>query len=193
MSSGSAQDVAVEHFLRDIERRGNRLHCAVIGRDGQNPSSDMNLLYRKSRLDWRHRDSDSNKKSSGSKDPSATVGKMRDLASFRRHFRMGFMTMPASQDLSPRPCSSAMAPRSQSCHSVGAGGDGLENGHHSGPQAPPSSSGGRRPSQTQAPPQHAAQLHGRPPGWKHSPAPSGGPAPSPPPTAARQAPGEEER
>ncbi|XP_036403437.1 LOW QUALITY PROTEIN: neuronal tyrosine-phosphorylated phosphoinositide-3-kinase adapter 1-like [Megalops cyprinoides] len=145
MSSGSAQDVAVEHFLRDIERRGNRLHCAVIGRDGQNPHSDMNLLYRKSRLDWRHRDSDSNKKSSGSKDPSATVGKMRDLASFRRHFRMGFMTMPASQDLSPRPCSSAMAPRSQSCHSVGAGGDSLENGHHSGPQAPPPSSGGRRP------------------------------------------------
>ncbi|XP_035267381.1 neuronal tyrosine-phosphorylated phosphoinositide-3-kinase adapter 1-like isoform X1 [Anguilla anguilla] len=141
MSSGSAQDVAVEHFLRDIERRGNRLHCAVIGREGQNPHGDMNLLYRKSRLDWRHRDSDSNKKSSGSKDSSATVGKVRDLASFRRHFRMGFMTMPASQDLSPRPCSSAMAPRSQSCHSVGAGSDSLENGDHSSPQASAHSSG----------------------------------------------------
>ncbi|XP_061092928.1 neuronal tyrosine-phosphorylated phosphoinositide-3-kinase adapter 1-like [Conger conger] len=136
MSSGSAQDVVVEHFLRDIERRGNRLHCAVIGREGQNPHGDMNLLYRKSRLDWRHRDSDSNKKSSGSKDSSATVGKVRDLASFRRHFRMGFMTMPASQDLSPRPCSSAMAPRSQSCHSVGASSDSLENGDHSSPQPP---------------------------------------------------------
>ncbi|KAJ8416595.1 hypothetical protein AAFF_G00324730 [Aldrovandia affinis] len=144
MSSGSAQDVAVEHFLRDIERRGNRLHCAVIGREGQNPHGDMNLLYRKSRLDWRHRDSDSNKKSSGSKDSSATVGKVRDLASFRRHFRMGFMTMPASQDLSPRPCSSAMAPRSQSCHSVGMGGDDMENGDHSSPQ-PSHHSSCRRP------------------------------------------------
>lgn len=67
--------------------------------------------------------------SSSQKDPSsATVGKVRDLASFRRHFRMGFMTMPASQDLSPHSCASAMAPRSQSCHAVGAGDTGLENG-----------------------------------------------------------------
>ncbi|KAI1898773.1 hypothetical protein AGOR_G00075820 [Albula goreensis] len=147
MNSGSAQDVAVEHFLQDIERRGNRLHCAVIGREGQNPHSEMNLLYRKSRLDWRHRDSDSSKKSSsGSKDSSATVGKVRDLASFRRHFRMGFMTMPASQDLSPRPCSSAMAPRSQSCHSVGTGGDSLENGDHSSPHTSAHSSGRRPPA-----------------------------------------------
>ncbi|XP_024287363.2 neuronal tyrosine-phosphorylated phosphoinositide-3-kinase adapter 1-like [Oncorhynchus tshawytscha] len=129
MSSGSAQDVAVEHFLRDIERRGKRLHCAVIGCEEQRPRGDMNLLYRKSRLDWRHKDQDGNKKSSSQKDPSsATVGKVRDLASFRRHFRMGFMTMPASQDLSPHSCASAMAPRSQSCHAVGAGDTGLENG-----------------------------------------------------------------
>nr|XP_046161774.1 neuronal tyrosine-phosphorylated phosphoinositide-3-kinase adapter 1-like [Oncorhynchus gorbuscha] len=129
MSSGSAQDVAVEHFLRDIERRGKRLHCAVIGCEEQRPRGDMNLLYRKSRLDWRHKDQDGNKKSSSQKDSSsATVGKVRDLASFRRHFRMGFMTMPASQDLSPHSCASAMAPRSQSCHAVGAGDTGLENG-----------------------------------------------------------------
>ena len=62
MSSGSAQDVAVEHFLRDIERRGQRLHCAVIGCEEEHPRGDMNLLYRKSRLDWRNRDQDSSKK-----------------------------------------------------------------------------------------------------------------------------------
>lgn len=62
---------------------------------------------------------------------SATVGKVRDLASFRRHFRMGFMTMPASQDLSPHSCAAAMAPRSQSCHAVGTGeGEELENGYY---------------------------------------------------------------
>uniref|UniRef100_A0A3B3RPN6 Neuronal tyrosine phosphorylated phosphoinositide-3-kinase adaptor 1 n=1 Tax=Paramormyrops kingsleyae TaxID=1676925 RepID=A0A3B3RPN6_9TELE len=81
---------------------------------------------------------------SSPKDASATVGKVRDLASFRRHFRMGFLTMPASQDLSPRPCASAMAPRSQSCHSVGTGSDdgGLENGDFPGPRPP---SADRRP------------------------------------------------
>ncbi|XP_061658994.1 neuronal tyrosine-phosphorylated phosphoinositide-3-kinase adapter 1 isoform X2 [Syngnathoides biaculeatus] len=138
MSSGSAQDVAVEHFLRDIERRSKRLHCAVIGCEAERPCGDMNLLYRKSRLDWRQRDQDASRKS----DPSATVGKVRDLASFRRHFRMGFMTMPASQDLSPHSCASAMAPRSQSCHAVGAGDASLENGDCSDSQ---SQHGGRCP------------------------------------------------
>ncbi len=80
--------------------------------------------------------------SSTQNDPSATVGKVRDLASFRRHFRMGFMTMPASQDLSPHSCASAMAPRSQSCHAVGAGDTSLENGDYSDTQ---SQHGGRCP------------------------------------------------
>lgn len=62
MSAGSAQDVAVEHFLRDIERRSKRLHCAVIGCEEERPRSDMNLLYRKSRLDWRQRDQEGSKK-----------------------------------------------------------------------------------------------------------------------------------
>lgn len=61
MSSGSAQDVAVEHFLRDIERRSKRLHCAVIGCEEERTRSDMNLLYRKSRLDWRQRDQEGSK------------------------------------------------------------------------------------------------------------------------------------
>ncbi|XP_042612451.1 neuronal tyrosine-phosphorylated phosphoinositide-3-kinase adapter 1-like [Cyprinus carpio] len=131
MSSGSAQDVVVENFLRDIERRGQWLHCAVIGCEEEHPCGDMNLLYRKSRQDWRHRDQEG-KKSSNYKDASsATVGKVRDLASFRRHFRMGFMTMPASQDLSPHSCAAAMAPRSQSCHAVGTGeGEEMENGYY---------------------------------------------------------------
>lgn len=36
-----------------------------------------------------------------------------------KHFRMGFMTMPAPQDRLPHPCSSGFAVRSQSLHSVG--------------------------------------------------------------------------
>ncbi|KAF6728825.1 Neuronal tyrosine-phosphorylated phosphoinositide-3-kinase adapter 1 [Oryzias melastigma] len=135
-------DVAVEHFLRDIERRSRRLHFAVIGCEEERSCSDMNLLYRKSRLDWRQRDQEGSKKSSTQNDPSATVGKVRDLASFRRHFRMGFMTMPASQDLSPHTCASAMAPRSQSCHAVGAGDSSLENEDYSETQ---SQHGGRCP------------------------------------------------
>uniref|UniRef100_A0A3P8WKF7 Neuronal tyrosine phosphorylated phosphoinositide-3-kinase adaptor 1 n=1 Tax=Cynoglossus semilaevis TaxID=244447 RepID=A0A3P8WKF7_CYNSE len=105
----------------------------------------MNLLYRKSRLDWRQRDQEGRQiyfKILITDRVQAERGSVRDLASFRRHFRMGFMTMPASQDLSPHTCASAMAPRSQSCHAVGAGDTGLENGDYSDTQ---SQHGGRCP------------------------------------------------
>uniref|UniRef100_A0A8C8RIX9 Neuronal tyrosine phosphorylated phosphoinositide-3-kinase adaptor 1 n=1 Tax=Pelusios castaneus TaxID=367368 RepID=A0A8C8RIX9_9SAUR len=83
----------------------------------------MNLLYRKSKLDWKlHKDEEAKKgppsRGGSAKDPG--VGKSRDVASFRRHFRLGFMTMPASQEHAPQPCAGGMAPRSLSCHSVGS-------------------------------------------------------------------------
>lgn len=59
----------------------------------------------------------------GSVGPGAGPGpgvRVRDIASLRRSLRMGFMTMPASQEHTPHPCRSAMAPRSLSCHSVGS-------------------------------------------------------------------------
>ena len=38
-----------------------------------------------------------------------------------KHFRMGFMTMPAPQDRMPSSCGHGFTVRSQSLHSVGAG------------------------------------------------------------------------
>ncbi|KAJ8275481.1 hypothetical protein COCON_G00072330 [Conger conger] len=163
MSSGPPQDVAVDHFLRDIERRGQQLHCAVIGREASRPRpAGMNLLHRKSRLEWQSRDSEP-----GKRGDSGTLGKGRDMASFRRHFRMGFLTMPVSQDLSPGPCGVAMAPRSQSCHAVGGGGACvLDNGDYPAPSPPgpsscssSSSACARCPRQAQTPPQHPPQHH----------------------------------
>uniref|UniRef100_W5N7S4 Neuronal tyrosine-phosphorylated phosphoinositide-3-kinase adapter N-terminal domain-containing protein n=1 Tax=Lepisosteus oculatus TaxID=7918 RepID=W5N7S4_LEPOC len=58
---------------------------------------------------------------------------------------MGFMTMPASQELSPRPCASAMAPRSQSCHSVGSS---VENGE----PPPPDPERHQHPTSSRCPP-----------------------------------------
>ncbi|XP_018589163.2 neuronal tyrosine-phosphorylated phosphoinositide-3-kinase adapter 1-like isoform X1 [Scleropages formosus] len=129
MSAGSAQNVEVEHFLRDIERRGSRLHCAAIGQDDTRTHDDVTLLYRQSHLDWRHRDPGGVSQSSTHKDPSAAVAKVQNVASFQRHVRMGFMTVPVSQDLLP--CSSAMVPRSRSCHLAGTGD--LENKPPAGP------------------------------------------------------------
>ncbi|KAH0505338.1 Neuronal tyrosine-phosphorylated phosphoinositide-3-kinase adapter 1 [Microtus ochrogaster] len=90
----------------------------------------MNLLYRKTKLEWRqHKEEEAKRSSSKETAPTAPVGpgavpgpgvRVRDIASLRRSLRMGFMTMPASQEHTPHPCRSAMAPRSLSCHSVGS-------------------------------------------------------------------------
>ncbi|XP_069501057.1 neuronal tyrosine-phosphorylated phosphoinositide-3-kinase adapter 1 [Ambystoma mexicanum] len=123
MTSG-LQDGAVSPFLHSVENRGNRAYGALsrTGLGGsesqvsQQPRAEMNLLYRKTKIEWKQKEEEP-KKSAGK---DVTVGKVRDIASFRKHFRMGFMTMPASQEHAPHPCASQMAPRSLSCHSVGS-------------------------------------------------------------------------
>lgn len=47
------------------------------------------------------------------------VGRGHEGTYVGKHFRMGFMTMPAPQDRLPHPCSSGFSVRSQSLHSVG--------------------------------------------------------------------------
>ena len=47
------------------------------------------------------------------------AGRGHEASYVGKHFRMGFMTMPAPQDRLPHPCSSGFSVRSQSLHSVG--------------------------------------------------------------------------
>ncbi|XP_043933275.1 neuronal tyrosine-phosphorylated phosphoinositide-3-kinase adapter 1 [Protopterus annectens] len=138
MMIAGTQDVATSSFLQFIEEKGIEVYNSLINASQSSRSSqcedlryDMNLLYRKSKLEWKHKEEES-KKSTGK---DVGVGKVRDIASFRKHFRMGFMTMPASQEHSPHPCASSMAPRSLSCHSVGS----TENDedHQSSTKKPP--------------------------------------------------------
>nr|XP_034992258.1 neuronal tyrosine-phosphorylated phosphoinositide-3-kinase adapter 1 [Zootoca vivipara] len=112
-------EALISVFLQFIEDRGRWAYGALSQtcHPRKQLCNEMNLLYRKSKVEWKQSKDDEPKKSSA-KEPS--VGKVRDVASFRRHFRMGFMTMPASQEHAPHPCASSMAPRSLSCHSVGS-------------------------------------------------------------------------
>ncbi|KAG9348230.1 hypothetical protein JZ751_001965 [Albula glossodonta] len=52
-----------------------------------------------------------------------------------KHFRMGFMTMPAPQDRLPHPCGTGFSVRSQSLHSVGGGDE--DSNPNSRKQPPP--------------------------------------------------------
>lgn len=63
------------------------------------------------------------------------VGKANEGSYIGKHFRMGFMTMPAPQDRLPHPCSSGFTVRSQSLHSVGGTDD--ESSSCSRKQPPP--------------------------------------------------------
>ncbi|XP_050789233.1 neuronal tyrosine-phosphorylated phosphoinositide-3-kinase adapter 1 isoform X2 [Gopherus flavomarginatus] len=114
--SSSPQEALIAAFLQFIEERGSRAYGA-LSQTRQPLRREMNLLYRRSKLESQQHKDEEPKKGSA-KDPGA--GKIRDVASFRRHFRMGFMTMPAWQEHAPHPCASGMAPRSLSCHSVGS-------------------------------------------------------------------------
>ncbi|XP_028633684.1 neuronal tyrosine-phosphorylated phosphoinositide-3-kinase adapter 1 isoform X2 [Grammomys surdaster] len=114
----------------------------------------MNLLYRKTKLEWRqHKEEEAKRSSSKEAAPTGPVGpgavpgpgvRVRDIASLRRSLRMGFMTMPASQEHTPHPCRSAMAPRSLSCHSVGSM-DSVGGGPGGGGGGLTEDSSGRRP------------------------------------------------
>ncbi|XP_072114368.1 neuronal tyrosine-phosphorylated phosphoinositide-3-kinase adapter 1-like [Mobula birostris] len=127
MSSG-LQDAAISSFLQFIEEKGlkayNSLTSLSCSSDsaGRSLCHEMNLLYRKTKVDWKHREEEPKK--SICKDGG--LARVRDLASFRKHFRMGFMTMPASQEHGPHPCASGMTTRSLSLHSVGS----VDNSEH---------------------------------------------------------------
>ncbi|XP_020372309.2 neuronal tyrosine-phosphorylated phosphoinositide-3-kinase adapter 1 isoform X3 [Rhincodon typus] len=135
MSSG-LQDAAITSFLQFIEDKGFKVYTSLTKQScdtGKVPRclrDEMNLLYRKTKMEWKHREDESKK--NVCKDGG--LGRVRDLASFRKHFRMGFMTMPASQEHGPHPCASGMTTRSLSLHSVGS----VENGEHSCTRRPPS-------------------------------------------------------
>uniref|UniRef100_UPI00398E795F neuronal tyrosine-phosphorylated phosphoinositide-3-kinase adapter 1-like isoform X5 n=1 Tax=Pristiophorus japonicus TaxID=55135 RepID=UPI00398E795F len=135
MMSGGLQDAAITSFLQYIEEKGlkayNSLtkHSCDTGKASRCLRDEMNLLYRKTKMEWKHREEESKK--SICKDGG--LGRVRELASFRKHFRMGFMTMPASQDHGPHPCAGGMTTRSLSLHSVGS----VENGEISCARKPP--------------------------------------------------------
>lgn len=63
------------------------------------------------------------------------VAMATDGAYSGKHFRMGFMTMPAPQDRLPPP-SQGFAVRSQSLHSVGGGDDDSSHGRKQPPPKP---------------------------------------------------------
>ncbi|XP_032870590.1 neuronal tyrosine-phosphorylated phosphoinositide-3-kinase adapter 1 [Amblyraja radiata] len=121
MSSG-VQDASIGSFLQYIEDKGLKAYSSLTGLGcGAKGLShclrhEMNLLYRKTKVEWKQRDEETKK----SLCRDGGLARVRELASLRRHFRLGFMTMPAWQEHGPHPCSRGLSARSLSLHSVGS-------------------------------------------------------------------------
>ncbi|XP_048460699.1 neuronal tyrosine-phosphorylated phosphoinositide-3-kinase adapter 2 isoform X2 [Rhincodon typus] len=118
------EDAALNNFLQFIEDKGLRAYDALviqnasdIARENDRMRSETNLAYLKEKSERRLRQEEAIKRL------GAEVGKGSDGTCMGKHFRLGFMTLPAPQDRLPHPCASGFSVRSQSLHSVGGGDD----------------------------------------------------------------------
>ncbi|GCB72057.1 hypothetical protein scyTo_0009013 [Scyliorhinus torazame] len=118
------EDAALTNFLQFIEDKGLRAYDALviqnasdIARENDRMRNETNLAYLKEKSERRLRQEEAIKRLGGE------VGKGSESTCMGKHFRMGFMTLPAPQDRLPHPCASGFSVRSQSLHSVGGGDD----------------------------------------------------------------------
>ncbi|KAI5152724.1 Neuronal Tyrosine-Phosphorylated Phosphoinositide-3-Kinase Adapter 2 [Manis pentadactyla] len=120
MMSCNPEEDPLDTFLQYIEDMGMKAYDGLviqnasdIARENDRLRNETNLAYLKEKNEKRRRQEETIKRIGGE------VGRGHEGSYTGKHFRMGFMTMPAPQDRLPHPCSSGFSVRSQSLHSVG--------------------------------------------------------------------------
>ncbi|XP_050608109.1 neuronal tyrosine-phosphorylated phosphoinositide-3-kinase adapter 2 [Macaca thibetana thibetana] len=120
MMSSNPEEDPLDTFLQYIEDMGMKAYDGLviqnasdIARENDRLRNETNLAYLKEKNEKRRRQEEAIKRIGGE------VGRGHEGSYVGKHFRMGFMTMPAPQDRLPHPCSSGFSVRSQSLHSVG--------------------------------------------------------------------------
>ncbi|KAJ8406142.1 hypothetical protein AAFF_G00303730, partial [Aldrovandia affinis] len=124
-------------FLQYVEDSGLRAYDGLviqnasdIARESDRVRNETNWAYLQEKNEKKKR-----KQEEAIKRIGEDVARGTDGAFPGKHFRMGFMTMPAPQDRLPRPCGTGFSVRSQSLHSVGGGDD--DGNPNSRKQPPP--------------------------------------------------------
>ncbi|XP_067322066.1 neuronal tyrosine-phosphorylated phosphoinositide-3-kinase adapter 2 isoform X3 [Anolis sagrei] len=136
MMSSNQEEVTLGTFLQYIEDMGMKAYDGLviqnasdIARENDRMRNETNLAYLKEKNEKRRKQEEAIKRLGGE------VVRGNEGSYVGKHFRMGFMTMPAPQDRLPHPCSSGFTVRSQSLHSVGGTDD--ESSGCSRKQPPP--------------------------------------------------------
>ncbi|KAE8604236.1 hypothetical protein XENTR_v10014633 [Xenopus tropicalis] len=120
MMNSNAEENTLSAFLQYIEDMGLKAYDGLviqnasdIARENDRLRNETNMAYLKEKHEKRRKQEDVIKRIGGD------VVRGTEGSYVNKHFRMGFMTMPAPQDRLPHPCSSGFSVRSQSLHSVG--------------------------------------------------------------------------
>nr|XP_016847585.1 PREDICTED: neuronal tyrosine-phosphorylated phosphoinositide-3-kinase adapter 2 isoform X2 [Anolis carolinensis] len=136
MMGSNQEEVTLGTFLQYIEDMGMKAYDGLviqnasdIARENDRMRNETNLAYLKEKNEKRRKQEEAIKRLGGE------VVRGNEGSYVSKHFRMGFMTMPAPQDRLPHPCSSGFTVRSQSLHSVGGTDD--ESSGCSRKQPPP--------------------------------------------------------
>ncbi|MEE6500663.1 hypothetical protein FKM82_003874 [Ascaphus truei] len=124
MMSSNQEEDTLGTFLQYIEDMGLKAYDGLviqnasdIARENDRMRNETNLAYLKEKNEKRRKQVEVIKRIGGE------VARGTEGGYVNKHFRMGFMTMPAPQDRLPHPCSSGFSVRSQSLHSVGGADD----------------------------------------------------------------------
>ncbi|XP_016123522.1 neuronal tyrosine-phosphorylated phosphoinositide-3-kinase adapter 2-like [Sinocyclocheilus grahami] len=125
------------HFLQYVEDSGLRAYDELVIQNASDIARESDRVRNHTHWTYLH---EKNQKKRRQEDAIKRIGE--DVARVTegggyagKHFRMGFMTMPAPQDRVPPPCGPGFTVRSQSLHSVGGGED--EGSPTSRKQPPP--------------------------------------------------------
>ncbi|XP_043926709.1 neuronal tyrosine-phosphorylated phosphoinositide-3-kinase adapter 2-like [Protopterus annectens] len=118
------EEASLASFLQYIEDVGLKTYDGLviqnasdIARESDRLRNETKLAYLKEKSEKRYKQEEAIKRISGD------VGRGNEGSYVGKHFRMGFMTMPAPQDRLPHLCSTGFTVRSQSLHSVGGADD----------------------------------------------------------------------
>ncbi|MGH0141578.1 UNVERIFIED_CONTAM: hypothetical protein FKN15_035241 [Acipenser sinensis] len=129
------EEASLTHFFQYVEDRGLRAYDGLviqnasdIARENDRMRNETNLAYLKEKNEKKRKQEEAIKRI------GEGVARGGDGGYMGKHFRMGFMTMPAPQDRLPHPCGVGFSVRSQSLHSVGGEDD---DGVNSRKQPPP--------------------------------------------------------
>ncbi|XP_024133049.1 neuronal tyrosine-phosphorylated phosphoinositide-3-kinase adapter 2 isoform X2 [Oryzias melastigma] len=128
------EEASFSHFFQYVEDSGLRTYDGLVIQNASDISRESDRV--RNQTNWTYLQEKHQKKrrqEEAVKRTGEDVSMAADGAYSGKHFRMGFMTMPAPQDRLP-PSSQGFTVRSQSLHSVGGGED---DSSHSRKQPPP--------------------------------------------------------